>query len=129
MRVKSTSDNRHHKLRQAYRRDIGEIGMFIEGTFSQVLRQGRKQPSWQLTFKQDGKTRTVYVPVALVPEVTLWVEEFKRLKTLIHKVSMQNLSIIRDHGAVRRAENRARLLSANDSASTCAESSDSVSRS
>ncbi len=103
--------------------------MFIEGTLSKVQRQGRKQPSWQLTFKQDGKTRTVYVPVALVPEVTLWVEEFKRLKELIHKVSTQNLSIIRDHGAVRRAENRARLLSASDSASTCAESSGTVSRS
>lgn len=129
MKVKSTSENRHHKLRETYRRDMGEIGMFIEGTLSKVLREGRKQPSWQLTFKQDAKTRTVYVPVALVPEVTLWVKEFKRLKELMHKVSTQNLAIIREHGAVRRAENRALHLRAKGSDSSSEASSATASRS
>lgn len=103
--------------------------MFIEGTLSKVLREGRKQPSWQLTFKQDAKTRTVYVPVALVPEVTLWVKEFKRLKELMHKVSTQNLAIIRGYGAVCRAGNRALLPRAKGSDGCSEASSATASRS
>lgn len=90
--------------------------MFIEGTLSKVRRPGRKPPAWQLTFKQAGKTRTVYVPVDLVTEVQQWATQFKRLKVLIRKVTRQNLAIIRKHVATRRAANRARLLTPTRSA-------------
>ena len=103
-------ESRHHHLREAYRRELGAVGVFIEGTLSKVRRPGRKPPAWQLTFKQAGKTRTVYVPVDLVPEVQQWTTQFKRLKVLIRKVTRQNLAIIRKHVAARRAANRARLL-------------------
>jgi hypothetical protein len=73
-----------------------------------------------LTFKQAGKTRTVYVPGELVPEVQQWAKEFKRLKQLVRKVTKQNLAIIRRHVAVRRAENRARLPSTKRSVGSCA---------
>jgi hypothetical protein len=107
MKTKSASESRHHRLRDAYRRELGRLGVFIEGTLSKVQRPGRKPPAWQLTFKQAGKTRTVYVPRDLAPEVQRWTKEFKRLKTLVRKVTKQNLAIIRRHGAVRRAASRA----------------------
>jgi hypothetical protein len=82
------------------------LDVFMEGTLCRVQRPGRKPPAWQLTFKQAGKTRTVYVPVELVPEVRKWTKEFKRLKELVRKVTRQSLAIIRRHVAVRRAESR-----------------------
>ena len=103
MKSQSASESRHHRLREAYRKEIGQLGVFIEGTLSKVRRPGRKPPAWQLTFKQAGKTRTVYVPRTLVPEVQQWAREFKRLKQLVRKVTRQNLAIIHRHVAVRRA--------------------------
>ena len=129
MKTPITSESRHHRLREAYRHELGAPGLFVEGTLCKVRRPGRKPPAWQLTFKQAGKTRTVYVPAELVPEVQLWAKEFKRLKQLIRKVSTQNLAIIRRHTAVRRAESRARLLSAKRSGGTCSSSSATASRS
>jgi len=108
MQTTSVSESRHHRLREAYRRQLGQLGVFIEGTLSKVQRPGRKPPAWQLTFKQAGKTRTVYVPRELTLEVQEWAREFKRLKQLIHKITGQNLAIIRRHVAVRRAASRVR---------------------
>lgn len=129
MKTTSASESRHHRLREAYRRELGSLGLFIEGSLCKVRRPGRKPPAWQLTNKQAGKTRTVYVPAEPVPEVQLWAKEFKRLKQLIRKVTTQNLAIIRRHTAVRRAESRARLLSAKRSGGTCSSSSATASRS
>jgi hypothetical protein len=119
MKTTTTSESRHHRLREAYRRQIGELGVFIEGALCQVRRPGRKPPVWQLTYKQAGQTRTVYVPVTLVTEVQQWAKEFKRLKQLVRKVTRENLAIIRRHVAVRRAENRARHLSASRGDGNC----------
>jgi hypothetical protein len=40
-----------------------------------------------LTWKEEGRTRTLYVPVELRQEVTRWVEEGKKLKRLIQEMS------------------------------------------
>ena len=129
MKTSTTSESRHHRRRDAYRRQLGELGVFVEGTLCKVRRPGRKPPAWQLTFKQAGKTRTVYVPGELATEVQQWAKEYKRLKQLVRKVTRQNLAIIRRHGAVRRAESRARLRSAKRSAGNCAGPSVIASRS
>jgi len=109
MKTENTGDGRHHRLRDAYRRQLGELGPFVEGSLCKVKRPGRKPPAWQLTFAQHGKTRTVYVPGDLVSEVQQWAKAYKRLKALVRKVTSQSLSIIRRHVAVRRAESRVRL--------------------
>ena len=128
MRTAIASVSRHHRLREAYRRQLAELGVFVEGTLCKVRRPGRKPPAWQLTFKQAGKTRTVYVPGELVPEVQQWAREFKRLKQLVRKVTRQNLAIIRRHVAVRRAASRARRLSTKRTAGNCSRSSATASR-
>jgi hypothetical protein len=129
MKKPPLSESRHHRLREAYRRQIGTLGVFVEGTLSEVRRPGRKPPVWQLTFKQRGKTRTVYVPRELVTEVQQWAKEFKRLKQLIRKVTGQNLAIIRRQGAVRRAASRARRPTLKRTAGNCSRSSATASRS
>ncbi len=107
MKETRAGESRHHRLRESYLREIGALGLFIEGSLCKVRRPGRKPPAWQLTFKQAGRTRTVYVPAGLVPEVQQWTRTFKRLKQLIRKVTAQNLAVIRRHTAARRAESRA----------------------
>ena len=54
MKTTSIGESRHHRLREAYRRELGSLGLFIEGSLCKVRRPGRKPPAWQLTFKQAG---------------------------------------------------------------------------
>ena len=128
MKTPITGLSRHHRLRDAYRRQLGEIDLFVEGTLCKVRRPGRKPPAWQITFKQAGKTRTVYVPVELVPEVQKWAIEYKRLKQLVRKITRETLAIIRRHVAVRRAESRGRRLITHRKAGSCSRSSATASR-
>jgi len=39
-----------------------------------------------LTFKEDGKTRSVYVPAELLPEVQQWIGEHKRIKSKLARI-------------------------------------------
>jgi hypothetical protein len=55
-----------------------------------------------LTFTEEGRTRTVYVPQDLLAEVRGWVQEYQRLKALTHEVSQLTLALIRGHVADRR---------------------------
>jgi len=41
-----------------------------------------------LTWKEEGTTRTLHVPLALRAEVAAWVEESRRLKQLSHEMSV-----------------------------------------
>jgi hypothetical protein len=106
METTSTPKSRPHKLQAAYLKQIAQIGPFVEGTLSEYKRAGRKASSWHLTFKVEGKTKTVYVPVDMLEEVREWTEEYRRLKELIRKESKQSLAIIRRHVARRRAASR-----------------------
>jgi hypothetical protein len=124
----TATGSRPHQRRDFYRAQIAQLGNFVEGTLCKVQRPGRKPPAWQLTFKQAGKTRTVYVPVELAPEVQQWARECKRLKQLVRKVTGQNLAIIRRHVAVRRAESRAQRRSAKRSDGNSSRSSATASQ-
>jgi hypothetical protein len=48
-----------------------------------------------LTFKENGKTRSVYVPKELLPEVQSWLVEHKRLKTLLHEIHQLSVALLR----------------------------------
>jgi hypothetical protein len=67
---------------------------------------GAKHASWCLTFKRQGKTRTVHVPRELVEEVRQWVKEYQRAKQLLAQISAQSLQIIRRHVNAQRAAAR-----------------------
>lgn len=47
-----------------------------------------------LTWKEGGRTRTLYVPAELRQEVARWVEEAKRLKSLIGQMSQAQRELL-----------------------------------
>jgi hypothetical protein len=112
--MKSTraANNRHSTRRQAALVRLGQIGPFLEGSLCSFKRPGCSTPGWHLTFKEKAKTRTVYVPVDLVPEVKQWNNNYKQLKKLIREVSRHSLALIRGHVANQRAASRSRRLTA-----------------
>jgi hypothetical protein len=57
-----------------------------------------------LTLKQDGKTRTVYVPQDLLQEVQTWVAEYQRLKNLTSQISQLTLALVKGHVQQRRRQ-------------------------
>src|SRR5438477_8855111 len=48
-----------------------------------------------LTFKEGGKTRSVYVPKELLPEVRSWLAEHRRLKTLLREIHQLTVALLR----------------------------------
>jgi hypothetical protein len=110
MKATRTVPNRHALRRDAALARLGQTGPFLEGHLSAFKRPGCAQPGWHLTFKQNGKTRTVYVPMDLVAEVKLWTRNYQQLKKLIREVTRHSLALIRSHVAGRRAAARGRAL-------------------
>jgi hypothetical protein len=102
--------NRHTKARAAALRQIAQLGPFIEGSLSAFQRPGCAQPGWHLTFKQQGRTRTLYVPMDLVAQVKTWTQNYRRLKKLIRQVTRHCRALVHGHVANRRAASRAQVL-------------------
>jgi hypothetical protein len=102
--------NRHTQGRHAALHQIAQIGPFIEGSLSAFKRPGCTQPGWHLTFKQRGRTRTLYVPMELVVEVKQWTLNYRHLKRLIRQVTRHSRALIHGHLANRRAASRSRAL-------------------
>jgi len=55
-----------------------------------------------LTFNERGKTRSVYVPKELLPEVRAWIAEHKRLKLLLREIHLLSVALVRTHTRHRR---------------------------
>jgi len=110
MNPSAISSNRHTRARESTLRQIARIGPFLEGSLSAFKRPGCAQPGWHLTFKQRGRTRTLYVPMELVAEVKQWTRNSRRLKTLMRQVTRHSRALIHSHLANRRAANRSRAL-------------------
>ncbi len=102
--------NRHTKARDQALHQIAHVGPFLEGALCQFQRPGCAKPGWHLTFKQKGRTRTVYVPMELVTDVKSWTRNYKHLKRLIRQVTRHSLGLIHGHVASQRAANRFRAL-------------------
>jgi hypothetical protein len=102
--------NRHTRARESTLRQIAQIGPFLEGSLSPFKRPGCTQPGWHLTFKQRGRTRTLYVPMGLVAEVKQWTLNYRRLKRLIRQVTRHSRALIHRQVANRRVANRSKAL-------------------
>jgi hypothetical protein len=110
MKSNPAPSNRHTTARDAALRQLAHIGPFLEGALCQFQRPGCAKPGWHLTFKQKGRTRTVYVPMDLVGQVTSWTQTYKQLRKLIRQVTRHSLGLIRGHVANQRAAKRSRAL-------------------
>ena len=116
MKTTILPENRHTARRAAALRQLGQAGPFLEGNLCQFKRPGCAKPGWHLTFKQNGKTRTVYVPMDLVAEVKTWTRSYRGLKKTIREVSRHSLALIRGHVANQRAAKRSHALTRKKSA-------------
>ena len=63
---------------------------------------GEGHPGHYLTYNEKGKTRTVYVPLDMVEEVSAWVNEKKRLKVLSQEISQLAIALVRTHVKARK---------------------------
>lgn len=63
---------------------------------------GQGHPASQLTLKVRGKTKSVYVPQDLLADVQSWIQEHKRLKTLLQEISQLTLARVQTHVRAQR---------------------------
>ena len=63
---------------------------------------GPGHPTHYLTCKQDGKTRTFYVPQDLLKKVQSWIREHQRLKKLSQHISQLALAQVQTHVTEQR---------------------------
>jgi hypothetical protein len=63
---------------------------------------GEPHLAWHLTYKVKGKTRTVYVPHDLLEEVRTWIQEHKRLKSLLDEIHQLTVALVRTHASSQR---------------------------
>lgn len=103
MKAQKLIKNRFVTRREAALRQVAGIGPFIEGTLIKVPHKNCRHVAHRLTFKVDGKTKTVYVPLDRAEEVEQWTKEYKRLKLLIKAVTRASLGELRNHVRSRRA--------------------------
>jgi len=98
-----------YRILEAKRRrvvnQITSLDPWIEGTFVSTSRRcgkkncachtgGAKHPVLYLTWKENGKTHSLYVPRRREVEVRRWVETYKKLKTLIREVTLLQRQVI-----------------------------------
>ena len=79
---------------------LGQDRPLLAGSLSRVERtdkQGRTTTYHLLTFKEAGKTRSVYVPKDMLKEVERWTLNYRRIKKLLAQASMLSVEAIRRH--------------------------------
>ena len=64
--------------------------------------RGHKHRACQLTYRDQGKVRSMYVPVDFTQEVRSWIEEHHKLQTLLKEISELSLMLVRSHAQERQ---------------------------
>lgn len=101
------------RMLESRRKQFAATTPLLSATLSQVSRRcgkpgcschhgGPLHTAHQLTFKQDGKTRTVHVPQDLLDEVQTWAQEYQRTKTLLREMTTLALALVKGHVAQRK---------------------------
>lgn len=94
---------------EARLKHIAHCGTLVVGSLNRIEKKGtsgRVSVSYLLTFKEKGKTMSVYVPKDLVPEVRQWVEQHRELKKLMAEISQLSIGVIRRYVPEKRAARR-----------------------
>lgn len=55
-----------------------------------------------VTFLERGKTRSVYVPKDLIPEVRTWIARHRRLKEVLKEIHQLSVALVKTHSQQRR---------------------------
>jgi len=105
-RQRQFSKSTLEKRRQAKLQSLAQLGPVVAGSLNKVERkdkQGNVTVYHLLTFKQQGRTRSVYVPKEMVKEVQRWIRNYRALKKRLEEISGLSVSIIQRHVPERRA--------------------------
>jgi len=89
-------------------KQLRSVGPLVDGSLVVIHRasrpEGKKYPGYFLTYKpprthpgKPSKTKTLYVPVAMVEEVKRWSAECAKARFVIREVSDIQRQIIRAH--------------------------------
>lgn len=84
---------------------LGRSEQFIVGSLVESKRKcgnkkcrcangGELHSAHILTKRENGKTKSIYIPVDMVEEVGKWSREYKRVKKLIHEIDKLGEKII-----------------------------------
>jgi hypothetical protein len=87
---------------------LGSTQPLLAATLTEVHKRcGRKtcrcathaelHTAWHLTYKVEGKTRTVYVPLDLLDDVRSWIDNHHRHKDLLAEIHQLTVALIRNH--------------------------------
>ena len=90
-------------------RRLAKVGPFVAGSLNRIEKKsadGGKTVSYLLTFKEKGKTKSVYVPKDMVPEVKKWVKRHQELKKLMAEIAELSIGVIRRYVREKKAESR-----------------------
>lgn len=67
---------------------------------------GSRHVSTYLTYKDNGKTRTLYVPIGLESQVRRWSQDYRRLKELVRQICEVQRTLIRRYVKERTRQQR-----------------------
>ena len=93
----NTSSKTLKKRRMAKLDGLSQCGPFVMGSLNRVQRKdthGKVTAYYLLTFKEEGKTRSIYVPKDMVKELRSWIRNYRTLKKKMTDVSTISISII-----------------------------------
>src|SRR2546427_13119218 len=87
---------------------LRRLGPFLEGSLTigtkrcgrptcRCATEGPLHETALLTWKEQQKTGTLYIPIALREELTAWVAECQRLKELIHAMPASHAAFLFAH--------------------------------
>ncbi len=104
------------KRRDAKIKELQNINSLMQGSISTVkttcgkanckCARGEKHESNILTKKVNGKTKTLYIPKDMVKEVTLCVQENKKLRKLQKEIAELNERILKKFVKTKRAKKK-----------------------
>ncbi|MDD2480356.1 MAG: hypothetical protein PHS31_10755 [Victivallaceae bacterium] len=97
---------------------LGQAEQFIVGSLVESKRKcgnkkcrcangGELHSAHILTKRENGKTKTIYVPVDMVREVAKWSKQYKKIKELIHEIDQLSEKVIASTKARKKVAIRA----------------------
>lgn len=89
------STQRLVRRRDAWMKKLAKLGPMTRGSLVTARRGGHL--AHQLTVSVSGKTRTVYVPKDMIPEVQAWIRNHRQLQRILKEISTLNMAVIHRH--------------------------------
>lgn len=99
---------------------LGAGGISMGGSLTRILRKCGKagchcaaemtarHEAHLVTWKENGKTRSAYVPVDMAKEVACWIQERRTLKKLLAEMDSLAVELLKNHVAASRAKKSAK---------------------